>query len=340
MKIPMRVIGLVVVACFIAVNCGNEESEFTTGMITGLITDASGVPLDSALITTVPQTIEAYTNDSGVFEIPDVQPDDYTVFAQKRTYIPGSVDVTVTAGDIISADVSLTQNSRNVVGEMLTNVCHCADDARAEVYRIKNNYASNFIYVEYHTSSDPHFETWDPFATPGSESRRMYYEADTFVLGNWLFLDGTVLLTTAGNYQQKIDSLLGVFSPLAIIISGTYSSATGTGNVELEIIAVDTIEHMDLVIEFVVYERGPIDYSPSGPCIVMFENVVVNLLTNEQLDISYGETVNVAKDFSVPDTIGGAVPPFHAVNRNNIGVAVFVQSAGSKSILQAAAYDF
>ena len=190
------------------------------------------------------------------------------------------------------------------------------------------------MYVEYHASSDPHFETWDPFATPGSESKRMYYEADTFELGNWLFLNGTMLLTTAGNYQQKIDSLSGVFSPLAITIDGTYSSTTGTGNVELEIIAVDTIEHMDLVIEFIVYERGPIDYSPSGPCIVMFENVVVNVLINEPLDISYNETVNVAKDFSVPDTIGGAVPPFHAVNHNNIGVAVFVQSTGSKNIFR------
>ena len=340
MKIHMRVIGLVAVACFLVINCGNEDSEFTTGMITGLITDASGLPLDSALITTVPVTIGVYTNDSGAFEIPDVQPDAYTVFAQKRTYIPGSGYVTVTAGDITNADISLTQNSRNVVGEMLTTACHCGDDARAEAYIIKNNNDSNFVYVEYHASSDPYFETWDPFATPGSENRRMYYEADTFVLGNWFFLDGTVLLTAAGNYQEKIDSLLGVFSPLAITISGTYSSATGTGNIDLEIIAVDTIEYMDLVIEFVVYEKGPIDYSPSGPCIVMFENVVVNMPANEPLDIAYGETVYVAKDFSVPDTIGGAVPPFHAVNRNNIGVAVFVQSAGSKSILQAASYDF
>lgn len=340
MKTEVKIIGLAVAACFMVFNCGNENNEFTTGMITGLITDQSGAPLDSALITTVPQITEAYTNDSGVFEIPDVQPDDYTVCAQKRTYIPGAVDVTVTAGDIVNADISLIQNRRNVVGEMLTTACHCADDARAEIYGIKNNNDSTFTYIEYHASSDPSFETWDPFATAGSESRRLYYEADTFVLGNWLFLDGSVLLTTAGNYQQKIDSLLGIFSPLAITLSGTYSSATGTGNMALEIIAVDTIEQTDLVIEFVVYERGPIDFSPSGPCIVMFENVVVNVLTNEPLDISYGETVNVIKDFSVPDTIGGALPPFHGVNRNNIGVAVFVQSAGSKSILQAAAYDF
>ena len=124
------------------------------------------------------------------------------------------------------------------------------------------------------------------------------------------------------------------------MINGTYSSITGTGNIELEIVAVDTIEYTDLVVEFVVYERGPIDYSPSGPCIVMFENIVVNVLVNEPLDISYGETVNLTKDFSVPDTIGGMVPPFHVVNRSNIALAVFVQSAGSKSILQTASCDF
>ena len=340
MKIHMKVIGLVVVACFIAVNCGDEESEFTTGMITGLITDASGVPLDSALITTVPQTIEVYTNDSGLFEIPDVQPDYYTVFAQKRTYIPGSVIITVTVGDIITADISLTQNMRNVLGEMLTTACHCADDARAEAYSVNNNNGLRFVYVEYHASADPHFETWDPFVTPGSESRRLYYEADTFMLGNWFFLDGTVLLTTAGNYQQIVDSLLGIFSPLSITISGTYTSSTNSGTVDLEITAVDTIEYTDLVIEFAVYDRGPIDYSPSGPCLVMFENIVVALPTHEQLDIAYEETVNIVKDFTVPDSIGGAFPPFHMVNHNNLGIAVFVQSTGSKNILQAVSYAF
>ena len=340
MKIHMKVIGLVVVACFIAVNCGNEESEFTTGMISGLITDNNGSPVDSAVVTTIPQTMEVYTNDSGAFQIPDVSPDDYTVNAQKRTYIPGLVIVTVTAGDIITADISLTQNIRNVLGEMLTTACHCSDDARAEVYSVNNNNGLRFVYVEYHASVDPHFETWDPFATPGSESRRLYYEADTFMLGNWLFLDGIVLLTTTGNYQQIVDSLLGIFSSLAITISGTYASSTGSGTIDLEITAVDTIEYTDLVIEFAVYDRGPIDYSPSGPCLVMFENIVVALPTHEQLDIAYGETVNIVKDFTVPDSIGGAFPPFHMVNHNNLGIAVFVQSAGSKNILQAVSYAF
>lgn len=155
-----------------------------------------------------------------------------------------------------------------------------------------------------------------------------------------VLFDGTVLLTTAGNYQQTVDSLLDIFSPLAITMNGTYTSSTGSGTIDLKITAVDTIEYTDLVIEFAVYDRGPIDYSPSGPCLVMFENIVVALPTHEQLDIAYEETVSMVKDFTVPDSIGGAFPPFHRVNHNNLGIAVFVQSAGSKNILQAVSYAF
>jgi len=192
--------------------------------------------------------------------------------------------------------------------------------------------------VEYHASIDPLFETWDPFATEASEARRLFFGADTFTLGNWLFLDGTNLLTTAGNYEQTIDSLLGVYSPLAMSITGSY--ANGTGNCEVAITAVDAITWTDLVVEFAVYERGPIIYSPSGPCLVPFQYFLVEMPEHEQLDIAYGETVAVSKTFTVPDTIGGTLPPFHVVDHTNIGVVIFVQSAGSHEVLQAGSIDF
>lgn len=330
---------LVTIAFFVlAAGCANQEEELTTGLITGIISDAAGSRLDSAEVITEPATATAYTNDSGAFEIPDVQPGDYTVTASKRTYIPTSVDVQVTVGDIATADVCLVQNARVVLGEMLTTACHCADDARAEAYRTKTTLGVQFVYVEYHASIDPLFETWDPFATEASEARRLFFGADTFTLGNWLFLDGTNLLTTAGNYEQTIDSLLGVYSPLAMSITGSY--ANGTGNCEVAITAVDAITWTDLVVEFAVYERGPIIYSPSGPCLVPFQYFLVEMPEHEQLDIAYGETVAVSKTFTVPDTIGGTLPPFHVVDHTNIGVVIFVQSAGSHEVLQAGSIDF
>ncbi len=328
----------VTVFFILAAGCANQEEELTTGLITGMIVDAQDLPLDSAEVITDPATATVYTNDSGAFEIPDVQPGDYTVTASKRTYIPASTSVQVTAGDVATADISLVQNERVVLGEMLTTACHCADDARAEAYRTKAALGDRFVYVEYHASIDPLFETWDPFATEASEARRIFFGADTFTLGNWLFFDGTTLLTTAGNYEQMIDSLLGIYSPLALSITGTYAS--GAGNCEIIITAVDAIDWSDLVIEFAIFERGPIIYSPSGPCLIPFEYFLVAMPEHELLDINYGETVTVSKTFTVPDTIGGSLPPFHAVDHTNLGIVVFVQSANSHEILQAASIDF
>jgi hypothetical protein len=322
----------------LAAGCANQKEELTTGLITGIITDALDLPLDSAEVITEPVTATVYTDDSGAFEIPDVQPGDYTVTANKRTYIPASANVQVTVGDVATADISLVQNTRVVLGEMLTTACHCADDARAEAYRTKSTLGDQFVYVEYHASIDPLFETWDPFATEASEARRLFFGADTFILGNWLFLDGTTLLTTAGNYEQTIDSLLGVYSPLALSITGSYAS--GAGTCDVIITAVDTITWTDLVVEFAIFERGPIIYSPSGPCLIPFEYFLVAMPEHEPLDINYGETITVSKTIAVPDTIGGSLPPFHAVNHTNIGIVVFVQSAGSQEILQAGSIEF
>ena len=338
MKKTLIIIGLT--ALSLVVGCKKQEEVKTTGMITGMVSDSTGSPIDQAQVSTTPATIEVMTNDSGVYEIPDVEPGDYTVGAQKRTYIPKSVNTSVTASNITTANISLNQSLRNVLGEMLTTACHCGDDARAEGYAVKSGCGTRFVYLEYHASCDPYFETWDPFATLGSESRRLYYGADTFLLGNWIYFEGTNLQTSAGNYQYTVDSLLGKYSPLTMTITGSYSNSTGDGNLDVAITAVDTILPNDLVVEFAVYEKGPIDYSPTPPCVVPFEYVVVNIPDHEPLTISYGQMVNITKNFTVPDSIGGDKPPFHVVDKNNIGVALFVQSTGSKEILQAACHDF
>ena len=334
-------IPIIVVVGFLLIDgCGNQRSEMTTGMITGIISDSTGARLDSALVITDPATVNMYTDDTGAYQIPDVEPDDYTVIASKRTYIPGSVEISVTAGDIITANISLIQNVRCVLAEMLTTACHCADDARNEIYTIKSNLDGILAYVEYHASSDPYFETWDPFATEESEARRLFLEADTFVIGEWMYFNGTIVHYAPGAYQQTIDSLFGIFSPLAMVVTGSYSSLAGTGTVDVTVTAVDSIGYSDLVMSFAVYERGPIDYSPSGACVIPFRYILVEMPAHEPLDISYGQTVTISKSFAVPDTIGGNVPPFHAVDFTNIDVSVFVQSTGSREVLQACNIGF
>lgn len=330
----------VVASFFLIEGCGDQQDEMTTGMIIGVISDSTGSPLDSASVITDPATVSVYSDDTGAYQIPDVQPGDYTVTASRRTYLPQSVDVTVTAGETSTADISLAQSARCVLAELLATACHCADVARDEIYTIKANLSGQCAYIEYHASCDPNIQTWDPFVTPESEARRLFNGADTFLIGEWMYLNGTTIHYTPGFYQQAIDSLLGIASPLALDATGSYSSTTGTGTIDVNVTAVDSIHYSDLVVEFAVYDRGPIFYAPDSFCVVPFCYFLVTMPVHVSLDIAYGQTVNVSQSFTVPDSIGGDLPPFYYVNKSAIGVTVFVQSTGSHEVLQAASIDF
>lgn len=330
----------VMASLFMIEGCHNQQEEMTTGMIVGVISDPTGLRLDSAYVTTDPVTASVYSDDTGAYQIPDVQPGGYMVTASKKTYIPQSTDATVIAGEISTADITLEQSTRCVLAEMLTTACHCADDARDEIYTIKANLGDRCALLEYHASCDPGIETWDPFVTPESEARRLYYGADTFMIGEWMYFNGTTIHYAPGFYQHAVDSLGGIFSPLVMSVTGSYSSATGTGTIDVDITAVDSISYNDLVIEFGVYDRGPVFYAPDSLCVIPFRYFLVTMPAHIPLDIAYGQSTNVTQSFTVPDSIGGNMPPFYRVNKSAIGVTVFIQSAGSREVLQAASIDF
>ncbi len=333
--VPALMLALTAIAFF---GCRHEE-EKTTGMIRGFISDSAGNRLAGVSVLATPSDAQALTNDSGYYEMTDLQPGDVGLRFEMSSYIPQETLITIVAGEVTTVNTVIEQSLRNVVGELLNTVCHCADDERYEARRLKSLYGSRFIYFAYHASADPTFDTWDPFSCPGSESRRLYY-ADTFLIGALMFFNGTTYLAGSGSYEPVLDSLLNTASPLHMTLTGSYASGTGAGNVSVEIIAVDTIVPVDLQVQFALYEIGPIRYMPPSPPETLYHYVLVDLPTPEYLSIAEGESKVIAKDFVVPDTIGGTIPPFHVVNREDIGIAVFVQSLGSKEILQATSLDF
>jgi hypothetical protein len=317
--------------------CANNNDEPVTGLINGLVKDTSGAGLSAAMVNTNPATATVLTNDTGYFEISDVPAGDYTVKASKGTYITDSSAVNVDSGQVSTVNFTLRRNFRTVLAEMLATACHCADEARVEAYGVKSAHPSRFVYLEYHASKDPQFDLWEPFSTPSSENRRLYY-CDTFLIGHYMYFDGTILQTASGDFHATAESLMNETSPLQMQIMGTYSAATGTGHVDVIVTAVDEISFSDLNVEYTVYERGPMTGAPP-PDTCPFR-YVVDTTSSEPLTIASGETEVFSKDFSVPDTIGLPLPPFHIVDQTNIGVAVFVQSRGTKQVLQAAFIDF
>jgi len=316
----------------------NNDGTPVTGFINGLVKDTTAAGLSAATITTSPPTATVLTNDTGYYEIPDVAAGDYIVKASKGTYITDSSSVHVDSGQVSTVNFTLLRNFRTVLAEMLATACHCGDEARVEAYGVKSGHPSRFVYLEYHASKDPQFDLWEPFGTPSSESRRLYY-CDTFLIGHFMYFDGTILQTASGDFHATADSLMNETSPLLMQVAGTYSAATGTGHVDVTVTALEDIPYNDLDVEYTVYERGPMTGAPP-PDTCPFRYVVVNMASSDPLAITAGESRVLAKDFSVPDTIGLPLPPFHIVDQANIGVAIFVQSRGTKQVLQAAFIDF
>ncbi|OGC42251.1 hypothetical protein A2Y85_08100 [candidate division WOR-3 bacterium RBG_13_43_14] len=331
-------IGMIILTLMILGLACRSNSNPETGLIRGQVKDTTGSNIAMATVELGQLSLQILTNDTGYYEIPDIEPGDHVMKASKPTYLPAIETVTVTAGEASTVNFTIIQNPRNVLSEMLTTACHCGDPSRIEAYGLKDQHHSRMVYLEYHASSDAHFDTWDPFSTVGSETRRLYY-CDTFLIGALLFVDGTTCLTSSSAYAAVIDSVLAVPSPLLIDLSGTYASSAQSGNVSVVITALDSISDTDLEVGYAVYERGPIYYSPIGET-VPFRYVLVNLLIPDGVNLTYGQPVTLNKDFTVPDIIGLPLPPFHVVDVNNIGIAVYVQSVNSKRVLQAQSLDF
>ncbi len=82
----------------------------TTGTIAGTVTDGgTGQPLAGAAVTTQPATSAVTADAQGNYTIANVAPGAYTVTAAKTGYQSGSVNVTVTAGQTVTADIALAQ---------------------------------------------------------------------------------------------------------------------------------------------------------------------------------------------------------------------------------------
>jgi hypothetical protein len=329
---------LILILLFGAFCVKDNDNTQVTGFIRGQVKDTTGAGVSAATIITDPVTDTVLTNDTGYFEISDVPAGMYKIQANKGTYLPFTAMVNVDSGKISNVIITLRRNFRTVLAEMLATACHCGDEARVEAYGVKSGHPSRFVYLEYHASKDPQFDLWEPFSTPSSESRRLYY-CDTFLIGHFMYFDGTILQTASGDFDATADSLMNETSPLLMQVTGTYSALSGTGHVDVTITALDDISYSDLYVEYMVYERGPMTGAPP-PDTCPFRYVVVNMASSDPLAIGSGESRVLAKDFSVPDTIGLPLPPFHIVDQVNIGVAIFVQSRGIKQVLQAAFIDF
>ncbi len=93
----------------------------TPGSITGVVTRAdNGSPLAGASVSTVPATSTVTTNATGQFTITGVAAGSYQVIVTATGYISASSNVTVTAGQVTTANFPLTSNTQGSIAGVVT----------------------------------------------------------------------------------------------------------------------------------------------------------------------------------------------------------------------------
>lgn len=110
-----RIVKLGIICCylFISFACTKDEAE-TTGGISGLLTDrSSGEPLAAANISLNPGGKAATTGSDGRYEFASLDPGQYTIQASADGFRTNTKTVTVVAGEIVSGDMQLEEDSEN-----------------------------------------------------------------------------------------------------------------------------------------------------------------------------------------------------------------------------------
>lgn len=110
-----RLVKLGIICCylFISFACTKDEAE-TTGGISGLLTDRSnGEPIAAANISLNPGGKAATTGSDGRYEFASLGPGQYTIQARAEGFRTNTKTVTVVAGEIVSGDMQLEQDSED-----------------------------------------------------------------------------------------------------------------------------------------------------------------------------------------------------------------------------------
>ncbi len=181
-----------------------------------------------------------------------------------------------------------------------------------------DEYLDTLVVIRYHSSGS------DPFYKPDAASRMSYYGAGGYP---YCYFDGIVQIIGGGSgtynqYRNVINSRKVISSPLEINPSGTYSSISDSGTIDVQIIATAPITHTNLRIRYALVESG----LPYGGEV--YEQVLRDMFpspTGVALTISEGDTVYDSQDFRVD-------PGWDFLNCE---VVVFVQSDNGREVLQA-----
>ena len=216
--------------------------------------------------------------------------------------------------------------TRNVLVEMFTNI-HCpvcaGVHASIDQYSSTSPNASRVNTVYYHLPYPYPNEPLFLANTAENSARNEYYGGASSTPR--VYLDGSA---QSGFSASAVDTRIGIPTTLEISLSGTADTSQFT--VQASIQRSGGLSPTDLVIHFIAVETvdttGNNGVSPQ-------HNVMRKMITGtggEPFSIGDGETATVSKSVTVDSTW---IPA-------NLRVIVFVQSAGSKEVVQSASIAY
>lgn len=141
MKISRGVILCLI--CLMAISCAKDIVDLT-GSIQGFVKDASsGQMIENCQVSLTPSGKSVITSSSGSFEFKDLEPGDYTLTFNRSGYNVDSKQVTVIAGDVVKADMSLKAKSPFALSEEYYDF---GDLESSKTFYVYNNSGSDCSY--------------------------------------------------------------------------------------------------------------------------------------------------------------------------------------------------
>jgi hypothetical protein len=316
-------------AVFLLVACRTTP---TSGTLAGTIRDQMNMVIAGAVITTTPATSVDTTDAAGRFRMDYIPVGSYQLLAVAAGNVPINRTVEVKGGETTEVDVTMNMSLRTVAAEMLGTGCRCAIPNRMAMYALMDSVGDRMSHVEYHATSDTLGENWEPFITPCGEERRLFYSPD-FIRGGWLYPDGRCELKASADFRRLVDSMMAIPSPVQIQLSGT-SNGTSV-DISAQLTGVEDIgANCKLILGIV--ENGPINYVNGMGDSTYVRDLALATRYTDPLALAPGETKILTANIVIPDTTSPFAPPFHIVNKSDIGIFAIVQDMVTKQVHQSA----
>jgi hypothetical protein len=317
-------------AVFLLVACRTTP---TSGTLAGTIRDNASTVLAGAVVTTTPASSVDTTDAAGHFRMDYLPVGTYQVMTTCAGHVPVTQQAEVKAGETTHVDMILTASLRTVSAEMVASDCHMGIHNRMAMYALMDSIGERVSHVEYHATSDSMGESWEAFLSPAGEQRRLFYNP-SFGMGGWLYPDGAVELRSSADFRRVIDSMMAIPSPVQIGLSGT--SDGQAVDITVQLTGVDDIG-VDSKLAMGIVENGPINFvNVMGGDTTYVRDVALNMTFTDTLTLAPGETRMFTAHLVIPDTLSPLAPPYHVVNKSDIGIFAVVQDMTTKQVHQSA----